>query len=311
MIKPRSTCPGYFAAICSLLLLTLSTADAVAKPNEPPKKRPLIERAKDLAVHGKVEQAKILLDKILANEPKNAEAWYLLGYVYQDMSIMDGGMKRARDCYLKTISIAPDHSEAFRKLAELAGIDGNWQESIKYCNKALACPNPDKRTYKSRAIAKSNLHLDKEALADFELYKLELPLQANGPRGMDEYATFLENAGQYEKAIKTLEVLEKYDGRPSLPVRRAKYYVKAGKPNEGIAILNRMIAKEPEDETLYADRAFIFSSAGKLKEAVKDWDKAIELQPTSKYYQSRAALLDKLGNPQKAKADRLKALERD
>ncbi|MBA4076030.1 MAG: hypothetical protein C0508_13385 [Cyanobacteria bacterium PR.023] len=311
MIKPRSTCPGYFAAICSLLLLTLSTADAVAKPNEPPKKRPLIERAKDLAVHGKVEQAKILLDKILANEPKNAEAWYLLGYVYQDMSIMDGGMKRARDCYLKTISIAPDHSEALRKLAELAGIDGNWQESIKYCNKALTCPNPDKRTYKSRAIAKSNLHLDKEALADFELYKLELPLQANGPRGMDEYATFLENAGQYEKAIKTLEVLEKYDDRPSLPVRRAKYYVKAGKPNEGIAILNRMIAKEPEDETLYADRALIFTSAGKLKEAVKDWDKAIELQPTSKYYQSRAALLDKLGNPQKAKADRLKALERD
>lgn len=310
MTKPRSTCPGYFAAICSLLLLTLSTA-AVAKPNEPPRKRPLIVRARELAVHGKVEQAKILLDKILAKEPQNAEAWYLLGYVYQDMSIMDGGMKRARDCYLKTISIAPDHSEAYRKLAELAGIDGNWQESIKYCNKALTCPNPDKRTYKSRAIAKSNLQLDKEALADFELYKLELPLQANGPRGMDEYATFLENAGQYEKAIKTLEVLEKYDDRPSLPVRRAKYYVKAGKPNEGIAILNRMIAKEPEDETLYADRACIFTSAGKLKEALKDWDKVIELQPTSKYYQSRAALLDKLGNPQKAKADRLKALERD
>jgi hypothetical protein len=65
-----------------------------------------------------------------------------LGYVYQDMSIMDGGTNARRDCYLKTISIAPDHSEAFRKLAELAGIDGNWQESIKYCNKALACPKP-------------------------------------------------------------------------------------------------------------------------------------------------------------------------
>jgi tetratricopeptide (TPR) repeat protein len=202
-------------------MLTLSTA-AVAKPSEPSKKRPLIERAKDIAVPGKVEQAKILLDRILANEPKNAEAWYLLGYVYQNMSIMDGGMKRARDCYLKTISIAPDHSEAYQKLAELAGIDGNWQESIKYCNKALTCPNPDKRTYKSRAIAKSNLHRDKEALADFELYKLEMPLQANSPRGMDEYATFLENTGQYEKAIKTLEVLEKYDSRPSLPVRRAR-----------------------------------------------------------------------------------------
>ena len=309
MIKPRTICSGYLVAISSLLLTTLSIA-ATAKPSEPIKKRPLIERAKDLATHGKVEQAKSLLDKILAKEPRNAEAWYLMGYVYQDMAIMDGGNKLAKDCYLKTISIDPDYSEAFRKLGELAGIDGNWQESIKFCNKALACKNPDRRSYKTRAIAKSNLHLDKEALADFELFKREMPLQANGPRGMDEYATFLENAGRYEQAIKTLEVLEKYDGRPSLPVRRAKYYVKAGKPNEGIAILNRMIAKEPEDETLYADRAGIFTSAGKLKEAVKDWDKVIELQPTSKYYLSRAALLDKLGNPQKAKADRLKALER-
>ncbi|MBP9092063.1 tetratricopeptide repeat protein [bacterium] len=286
------------------------TASA-AKPSAPMKKRPLIERAKDLATHGKVEQAKSLLDKILVKEPGNAQAWYLMGYVYQDMAIMDGGNKRAKDCYLKTISIDPNYSEAYRKLGELAGIDGNWQESIKFCTKALACRNPDFRSYKNRAIAKSNLHLDKEALADFELFKREMPLQANGPRGMDEYATFLENAGRYEQAIKTLEVLEKYDSRPSLPVRRAKYYVKAGKPSEGIAILNRMITKEPEDETLYVDRAGIFTSAGKLKEALKDWDKAIELQPTSKYYESRAALLDKLGNPQKAKADRLKAIERD
>ena len=54
MSKTRITCPGYFAAISSLLLLTLSTA-AIAKPSEPPKKRPLITRARDLAIHGKVD----------------------------------------------------------------------------------------------------------------------------------------------------------------------------------------------------------------------------------------------------------------
>lgn len=304
MIKP-------LYIVSSLLIsLTLATA-ALAKPKEPLAKPPAIARARAYATHGKVELAKAILDKILLKEPRNPEAWYLLGYCYQDMAIMDGGSKLAKDCYLKTISIDPDHSEAYRKLGEVAAIDGNLQEAIKFYNRALACKTPDKRSYKSRAIAKSNLHLDKEALADFEIYKREMPMQANGQKGMDEYATFLENAGQYEKAIKTLETLEKFDHRPSLPVRRAKYYVKAGKPAEGIAILNRMIAKEPEDETLYADRARIFSSAGKLKEAVKDWDKVIEIQPTSKYYESRAALLDKLGNSQKAKADRLKALERD
>jgi hypothetical protein len=63
-----------------------------------------------------------------------------------------------------------------------------------------------------------------------------------------------------------------------------------------------MIAKEPEDETLYADRAGIFTSAGKLKEAVKDWDKAIELQPTSKYYRVTCGPIRQTRQPAKSQS---------
>ncbi|CAN5378704.1 hypothetical protein BH11CYA1_BH11CYA1_22700 [soil metagenome] len=314
MLKHYSRSPSYLVVLVSLAVsLTLSTTSLAIPSNasDSSKKISPIKQAKDYAIHGKVELAKAILDKILAKEPNNAEAWYLLGYVYQDMSIMDGGIKKAKDCYIKTISIDPGFGEAFRKLGEVAAIDGNWTEAIAFYNKALAAKSPDKRAYKNRAIAKSNMHQDKAALADFELYRKEMPQLANGPKGMDEYASFLENAGCYDQAIKTIEILEKTDHRSSLPVRRAKYLVKAGKTSAGIAILNNMIAKEPEDETLYADRANIFASAGKLQEALKDWDKVIELVPTSKYYESRAAVHNKLGNKQKAKADLIKAQERN
>jgi len=46
---------------------------------------------------------------------------------------------------------------------------------------------------------------------------------------------------------------------------------------------------------------------GKNKEALKDWDKVLQLEPNSKYFEERAALFDKLGDPAKAKADRQKA----
>ncbi len=269
--------------------------------------RLLLDQAALMAKNGKVEKAKLTLESYLKREPRSARAWYLLGCVKQDMAVMDGTIKAARICYLKSLSIDSNFSDAYRKLGELAGIEGNWQEEIRLCDRALACNKPDQRSYIARAIAKSNLHQDKEALADYEKFRAALPDLASTPRVLDEYATFLENAGQCERAIKILQSLEKIDNRPSLPVRRAKLCAKVGKSLEGIAILSKMIAAQPEDETLYSDRARLLVKTGKLKEGWRDLDEAIRLEPTSQYYLERAALMEKLGYKDKAKADREKA----
>jgi len=188
------------------------------------KTRTAIEQAEMLAHAGKVDLAKSLLDKILKKEPNNAHAWYLLGFVNEDMTIMEGSSKAARECYLKCLSITPNDSQALRKMGELAGIDGNWKEQIEYCNKALAVPNASASGYKSRAIARANLHQDKEALADYEKYFASNRNLLTSAKALDEYATFLENAGHYDKAIATLTTLETLNHMPSVPVRRAKCY---------------------------------------------------------------------------------------
>ena len=129
MSKTRITCPGYFAAISSLLLLTLSTA-AIAKPSEPPKKRPLITRARDLAIHGKVEEAKILLDKILAKQPENAEAWYLLGTALSRLDRLPEA-RLALEC---SLSLEPARAAARERLADVANRGAPAAPSSKPCS---------------------------------------------------------------------------------------------------------------------------------------------------------------------------------
>ncbi len=288
--------------LCGAQPTTAAPANAALKVRIP------MEQAEMLVKADKAELAIGVLDKIVKKEPGNARAWYLLGVAHEDMTIMDGTSKVARQCFSKALAIDPKNSDALRKMGELAGIDGDWKTQIDYCNRALAVPNPTPHAYKSRAIARSNLHQDKEALADYEKFLATGPMRLQNPKVLDEYATFLENGHQYDKAIKILTSLEQVNRKPSVKVRRAKCYLKAGKPAECLAIMNMLIAKEPEDETLYSDRARMFTTMGKLKDAMKDWDKVIALEPNSKYFEARADLWDKMGDHSKAKADRQKAL---
>ncbi len=297
----------YLAVFFSVFLCGAEpTTAAPAKPAL--KVRTPIEQAEMLVKEDKAELAMGVLNKIVKKEPRNARAWYLLGVAHEDMTIMEGSSKLARECFSKALAIDSQNSDALLKMGELAGIDGDWKTQIDYCNRALDTPSPTTRAYRTRAIARGNLHQDKEALADYEKFLAISPNRLQHPLVLDEYATFLENAHQYDKAITTLTSLQQVNHKPSVKVRRAKCYLKAGKPAECLAIMNMLIAKEPEDETLYSDRARMFITMGKLKDAMKDWDKVIALEPNSKYFEARADLWDKMGDHIKAKADRQKAL---
>lgn len=268
----------------------------------------LTRKAQKLVQAERTSQARPIVEKVLKLNPRSARAWYLLGVINQDDTILDGSNKPARDAYRKALEINPGYGECYRRLGELAGIEGNWLEEIRYCDKAISAAHPDPHAYKSRAIAKSNLHRDKEALADFDLYIAARKNQTFTLAMMNEYPTFLENAGAYEKALAQLRLLEQVNKKPSVKTRQAKIYVKMGKFNDALAIMNKMLQAEPEDETLYIDRAEIYKQAGRYQNALKDYDKAISLEPYPRYYEARADVFDKLGMKDKAKADRSKAV---
>jgi DnaJ family protein C protein 7 len=91
---------------------------------------------------------------------------------------------------------------------------------------------------------------------------------------------------------------------------------KAGKLTEALEIYTKTLAIDPENEgtnsKLFSNRATVLTKLGKQEEALNDYDKALELDPTfSKVYYKRAAAHMKLERFEEAVRDYKSALERD
>lgn len=61
---------------------------------------------------------------------------------------------------------------------------------------------------------------------------------------------------------------------------------KTGKNKEAIDVLSTIIAKNPEDEFAFSERAKVKSGAKQYKEALKDFNKSLELAPLAQTFKT-------------------------
>lgn len=289
-----------------LLLLTIANQSALADNLKNPGKDLIY--AEKLVMSEHIEAATPLLERYVQSNPKDPKGWCLLGTCYLDQEMTDRATNRAQDCFKKSLALDPNFSTTYAKLALIAGMEGKYQEQVNLASRALACPKPDFKALRLRAIAYGNLHKDKEALADFEKYLTSGNTNSHSPKNLEAYMTFLENAGQYRKAISVLEELRaKEKNKLAFARTEARYWFKLQDSEKALELLGKALAQDPTNEMAYQDRAKIYESQGKLKLALKDWNKVIELIPNSRSYLERAKIHEKMGHPEKAKADRERA----
>lgn len=81
----------------------------------------LIELAKFYFINTKYDEAVKELEKVLKINPKNAEAYYNLGLIYENRTQGD----KARDMYERALDIDPDYKLAKEHLNRLIGISND------------------------------------------------------------------------------------------------------------------------------------------------------------------------------------------
>lgn len=299
-----------------LLALVLSAASASSKNEVKPvagqEKLKGIERAEELVAKSHAEAAREMLLPILKQEPRNAKAWYLLGRANQDLSIMGKIDSSAKDCYLKSLSIEPNYGLSYTKLGELAAIDGDYREQLRYCDRALQCKYPDIFAWKAKAIAFSNLKMDKAALDNFKKFLSQPGVNQNNPNFVGMLANFQENAGLYDDCLATLDRLEKLKNIENPMVyklQRARCLSRAGRNQEALAVYSKLLAVKGNevDEVLLSKRAALYTTMGKNKEALADLNHLIEAEPSMRAYKQRAAVFEKMGEHAKALSDLAKS----
>lgn len=265
-----------------------------------------LKRARRLIAQGHNDRALLVLKVVLDKYPKCAEALFLTGTCHQDLGVMDAGDNEAKSYYLKAIAIDPNYSHAYRKLAELQGLEGNFAEQVKLATRAIAGQPPDILAYRTRAIAYSNLHKDKEALVDirkfFELHKV-----FNKYPDYVLKATMEQNAGCDKEAVETFEAARKITPNGDLLVQETKSLMKLGKAAQALKMLDDYLKPANDFGPALTQKAAIHIALGQIQEALKVCDRLVEVEPTTRALQLRASVLDKLGQKARADADRRRA----
>lgn len=280
-----------------------------AREKNPNSHQAQLKKAAQLVKTDHVVAAKPILIKLLKKDPTNVKALRLLAECHINENLEGTGHKRARQLLQRAIKIDPDYSDSYRLLADIELIDGNYKQALTLCDRALACSKPASIAHRTKSIALTNVKRPKEAVKEMELYLEGMKKVGKKPptRTVEIYAGTLEEAGMYKEAIAVYSQMQQESYSDHMALKIAQCYQKMAKPEEAVRTLDQVIKANDQDELALAERARILVSMGKLKEALRDYSKSIELAPMSKSYLERAAVYEKLGMKDKANSDRQKA----
>jgi tetratricopeptide (TPR) repeat protein len=121
----------------------------------PKKAKKLVEQATRALQKNRYDEAEALAKSAIEIYPKSAEAWYVLGQVYQTQQ----RYQDARDSYMKAVDADSFFVRPYIKLAWLESQTQNWQAVAERSNKALELdPIAFPETYFLNALAFYNLH---------------------------------------------------------------------------------------------------------------------------------------------------------
>ena len=243
----------------------LLTADSLMKPS--------LEKAISLHQQGKLLQAEAIYRKLLEADPRNPDAFHLLGVIANQTGHLQGAIdligraieinpyqasyysnlgnvlkklqrfNDAVECYDKAISLYPDYADAYYNRGNALKELKQLEASVASYDKAIALKSDNAEAYCNRGIAFKELQRLDDAIASYDKAIALNP----------DYAEAYSNRGI---ALQRLNQL-----------------------NAALASYNKAISLQPDFAEAYSNRGIALKELNDLDAAVASYDKAIELKP--------------------------------
>ncbi len=213
-----------------------------------------------------VDSSEYYYRAVIGMDSTDPRGWQGLGFLY---GIVKEDYVKAEEFYKKALELSPDNPDILFGLAKVYEKAGREEDAEKLYKEALQ-RNPD-----NPALNKS-------------------------------YGDFLFEKGKYVEAIEYLEkAYEKRSDNKDLLKTLVDAYLKAKKEGADVDLEKALpyatklieLADTTEKYKYYLKRAKLYEKLGKKKEAIADYEKALELNPNAKALKVRLAYLyDDLGN---------------
>jgi tetratricopeptide (TPR) repeat protein len=297
----------------------------------------LVARGRALQEHGDDLAALKDFDNAVRNAPGSESPWIGRANFYTRRS----DYSHALDDYNHALSIERGDPVVYDSRGVALSAVGRRDEALADFTHAIALDPHDLHAYFNRATAYLALNRLDLAIADFTVVIRGEP--ANGmafynrgsgyersgalDKALDDYRSAVRLMPSFAPAFSALaRLLKATDTDTALsdlseairldfhsPALRSRgiLYLSMGRPEEALRDFDQVIANDGTDSIAYCDRGVANERIGRLKSAIDDYSRSIELAPTAAALDNRGNAYARLKQPQKALADFSAALALD
>jgi tetratricopeptide (TPR) repeat protein len=202
----------------------------------------------------------------------------------------------------KAISLDPEAGHAYTALASAAIEKNDCEGCIRLATKAMSCKQPDQYALYQRARAYAQLHRYNEALADLEKWDSIVTRSDKTQATVEMQGQILEKMGRIDDAAKRYRLEMSFHPEQAIK-NEVRCLLKEKKYSEAVSEVSTLIKRNSDDSDAYNLRGSIKAQAKDWKGAIADYGFAIDLSPTSTYYENRARAYEALGQTNLAKQD--------
>lgn len=208
-----------------------------------------------------LKQAQEQYQKIVAQDPKDAESWVMLGRVNGFLH----NTPEAEKSFNKALEIDPSSEDALVGLAELYGQMGDAKQAVEKL-KTAAEKNPNARTLYGLGRAYEDLDDYKNAA---DAFQRALQMGADEDQVVPELAKSLMYSDQVDEALKLYQQLAAASPRnPEYQLHLSEIYLTQGETAKARAAINQAkIAAGNDPRVRYAEVA-VFQAEGKNDQAI-------------------------------------------
>ena len=241
-------------------------------------------RALVLIKTGQLGEAKSLLESVCANDRRDAEAWYLLGTLHEQM----GTPGEAERCYHRAAELEPARAEIHFALGNTQQAVGHIEQATKSYRRALAI-RPDFLEAQSNlgAALESQDRLE-EAVQSFEHVLAFDPTRAETHYNLANVLRRLERHGEAIHAYR--EAIHRRPGFTAAWINlgvalTAAALAEAGGSHrldlldEAVVAIGKGLSLKPDAAETHNNLAAVLRNLGRLKESAEHYRRALALDP--------------------------------
>jgi tetratricopeptide (TPR) repeat protein len=243
----------------------------------------------------KHEEAIASYDHTISIKPDHHEAWKCRGDILSDL----GRYEEAITSYDRAISIKPDKDEAWNNRGIALCRLGKYEEAITSYDRAISIKPDEDKAWNDRGIALCRLGKYEEAITS---YDRAISIKLDSHEAWNNRGIALCRLGKYEEAITSYDraISIKLDSHEAWN-NRGISLSDLGRYEEAIASYDHSISIKPDDHETWNNRGIALSDLGRYEEAIASYDRAISIKPDDdETWNNRGIALSDLGRYEEA-----------